>query len=151
MELVRRGHRLVADDVVLIRPDAAGVPIGESPELVRHYVELRGIGIVNVPSLFGLEAVADRAPIQLVVRLSSWGEAEIDRTGLEMHVHNLAGFEVPSVELPVAPGRNLATLVEIAARSHELRMSGEGGAAALEGRVLKSLSRPGRPSDGETK
>ena len=141
MELVRRGHRLVADDVVLLHADRDGVPIGQSPEVVRHYVELRGIGIVNVPSLFGPDAVADRARIGLVVRLATWGEAEIERTGFEMRTHRLEDFEIPAVELPVAPGRNLATLVEIAARSYELRLQGETGAGMLEDRVLESLGK----------
>ena len=139
MELVRRGHRLVADDVVLIEADEEGIPVGQSPELVRHYVELRGIGIINVPSLFGLDAVVDQARIELIVRLSSWGTAEVDRSGLETRTHALQGFEVPAVELPVAPGRNLATLVEIAARNHELRRSGVTGARTLDERVNESL------------
>jgi len=139
MELIRRGHRLVADDVVLLHADAEGRPVGESPELVRHFVELRGIGIVNVPSLFGLDSVAEQTCIQLVVRLSAWGEAEIERTGLESRTHRLESFEVAAIELPVAPGRNLATLVEVAARSHKLRQSGEIGAVMLENRVFASL------------
>src|SRR3990167_5085114 len=82
LELVMRGHRLVADDVVLIGPDEAGGPAGWSPELVRHYLELRGIGIVHVPSLFGPGSVADRARIELVVRLEAWGAGEVERIGL---------------------------------------------------------------------
>jgi len=141
VELVRRGHRLVADDVVSVHVDKDGEVWGESPELVRHYIELRGIGIVHVPSLFSRDCVLDRAPIELVVQLENWGAGEIERIGLERQTANIAGVELPSVLLPVAPGRNVATLVEVAARNHTLQSEGRSAAGELDHRVAESLRR----------
>jgi HPr kinase/phosphorylase len=141
VELVRRGHRLVADDVVNIHVDKDGDVVGESPELVRHYIELRGIGIVHVPSLFSKESVADRSRVQLVVQLEIWGEGEIERIGLERQSVSVAGVDLPSVLLPVAPGRNVATLVEVATRNHRLQSEDRSAAGELDDRVLESLRR----------
>ena len=139
LELVMRGHRLVADDVVIIGADRDGAPTGSSPELVRHYIELRGIGIVHVPSLFGSESVAERARIELVVRLESWGAGEVERIGLERRFEDVAGFAVEVLHLPVAPGRNIASLVEVGARNHLLRSRGKSGAEELDARVFALL------------
>jgi len=139
LELVMRGHRLVADDVVMISADRDGVPTGSSPELVRHYIELRGIGIVHVPSLFGSESVAERARIELVVRLESWGAGEVERIGLERRNEDVAGFAVEVLHLPVAPGRNIASLVEVGARNHLLKSRGKSGAEELDARVFALL------------
>jgi len=143
IELVVRGHRLVADDVVLISRDGEGGPIGESPELTRHYVELRGIGIVYVPSLFGSDAVAERSRIDLVVQLEAWGSGEVERTGLEHLCQTVGGIEFPAIRLPVAPGRNVATLVEVAARNFRLQRQGTSAASDLDFRVKQSLRRGG--------
>jgi HPr kinase/phosphorylase len=142
IELVVRGHRLVADDVVSISMDEDGRVTGESPEMVRHYVELRGIGIVHVPSLFSADSVSDRAGVELVVRLEAWGNAEIERTGLERQFASIAGVDLPLVVLPVAPGRNVATLVEVAARNHRLHRAGRNAVGDLETRISASLRRP---------
>ena len=143
LELVMRGHRFVADDVVLVGPGKDGGPEGWSPELVRHYMELRGIGIVYVPSLFGDEAVVDRVAIGLVVNLEAWGTGEVERVGLESRERCVAGFEIPSLNLPVAPGRNIASLVEVAARTHVLRRSGRSGVADLDDRLMQRLREQG--------
>jgi HPr kinase/phosphorylase len=139
LELVMRGHRLVADDVVLLGSDENGAPLGWSPELVRHYLELRGIGIVHVPSLFGERAVLDRARVELVIQLEAWGAGEVERVGLEQRFERLAEFDIASLHLPVAPGRNIASLVEVAARNHLLRQKGKSGAAELDERVIALL------------
>jgi HPr kinase/phosphorylase len=139
LELIMRGHRLVADDVVLVGADDDGAPFGWSPEIVRHYLELRGIGIVHVPSLFGERAVAERVRIELVVRLEAWGAGEVDRLGLERHAEDVAGFAVEVLHLPVAPGRNIASLVEVGARNHLLRSRGKSGAEELDARVFELL------------
>jgi len=144
LELVMRGHRLVADDVVLLGSDAEGDPVGWSPELVRHYLELRGIGIVHVPSLFGERAVLDRVKVQLVVQLAAWGLEEVERVGLDQHKELLEGFEIAVIRLPVAPGRNIASLVEVAARNHLLRCQGKSGAEELDERVIALLRGSGR-------
>jgi HPr kinase/phosphorylase len=139
LELIMRGHRLVADDVVLVAADEDGAPLGWSPEIVRHYLELRGIGIVHVPSLFGERAVAERARVELVVRLEAWGASEVDRLGLERHAEDVAGMAVEVLHLPVAPGRNIASLVEVGARNHLLRSRGKSGAEELDARVFELL------------
>ena len=139
LELVMRGHRLVADDVVLVAADEAGAPFGWSPEIVRHYLELRGIGIVHVPSLFGSSSVAERTRIELVVRLEAWGAGEVERVGLERRSEDLAGFAIEVLHLPVAPGRNIASLVEVGARNHVLKGRGKSGAEELDARVFALL------------
>jgi HPr kinase/phosphorylase len=142
VELVRRGHKLVADDVVTLEVDADGAVFGESPELVRHYVELRGIGIVHIPSLFDRDCVADRARLELVVRLEAWGEGhEVERVGLARPTIVLADRELPCVVLPVAPGRNVATLVEVATLNHKLQVGGRDSVGDLDERVTASLRR----------
>jgi HPr kinase/phosphorylase len=139
LELVMRGHRLVADDVVLIGSGEDGGPVGWSPELVRHYIELRGIGIVHVPSLFGERAVAERARVELVVQLEVWGAGEVERVGLDRHTETFAGYEIAALHLPVAPGRNIASLVEVAARVHLLQGQGRSAAAELDQRLFALL------------
>jgi HPr kinase/phosphorylase len=143
LELVMRGQKLVADDVVLVEHDADGCPVGSSPELVRHYLELRGIGIVHVPSLFGESAVLERARIELVVQLEEWRSAEVERLGLTRQTCTIAGVEVARLTLPVAPGRNIASLVEVAARNHQLQRTGRSSVAELDERVFLSLRRSG--------
>lgn len=140
LELVMRGHRLVADDVVLVSLEE-GQPAGTSPELVRHYIELRGIGIVHVPSLFGEESVVESVRIDLVIELEVWGSGEVERMGLDRKSYTLAGVELAALSLPVAPGRNVASLVEVAARKHQLQKLGKSGVADLEDRVTRSLRR----------
>jgi len=141
LELVMRGHHLVADDLVLLEAGESGSLIGWSPELVRHYLELRGIGIVHVPSLFGEASVVDRVAIDLVVELEAWGAGEVERMGLDRKTHKLAGFELSALTLPVAPGRNIASLIEVAARNFLLQRAGRSGVAELENRVWSSLRR----------
>lgn len=139
LDLVMRGHRLVADDVVEIEPDEKGRPIGCAPKLVRHYVELRGIGIVHVPSLFGASAVAERHSVDLVICLEAWKSDEIERLGLETETFLLGDLEVQSIRLPIAPGRNVASLAEVAARNFRLRRAGQSSVAELDYRVLALL------------
>ena len=139
LELVMRGHRLVADDVVLYGEEEGGVLMGWSPDLVRHYLELRGIGIVHVPSLFGETAVMDRARIDLVIELAVWHPGEVDRIGLDQRTTKLGVVEVAAMHLPVAPGRNIASLVEVAARTFRLQRAGRSVVAELEDRLLALL------------
>jgi HPr kinase/phosphorylase len=142
-ELVVRGYRFVADDVVQIERGGDGRLMGEGPELVRHHLELRGIGIVHVPSLFGPDSVAERAAIDLVVELEVWGMGEVERVGLERETRDFLGISVSALRLPVAPGRNVATLIEVAAREFTLRRAGGSGVDALDRRIARRLGRRG--------
>lgn len=144
LELVVRGHRLVADDMVLYAPDETGAPVGWSHDLVRDYLELRGVGIVHIPSLFGESAVAEKCRIDLAVQLAVWQPEDVDRIGLDQRKFELGDHEVAAVHLPVAPGRNIATLVEVATRTFRLQRAGRSVVTELEDRVLARL-RGGRP------
>jgi HPr kinase/phosphorylase len=139
LELVMRGHRLVADDLVMLSYSDEGEVLGCSHELVRHYLELRGVGIVHIPSLYGEAAVCDRARIDLVVQLAIWQPEEVDRIGLDQRTYRLGAVDVAAYHVPVAPGRNVATLVEVAARTLLLQRSGKSVVAELEERVLSRL------------
>jgi len=139
LELVMRGHRLVADDVVVVEHEEAVGLTGSSDDLIRHYMELRGIGIIHVPSLFGADSVIERHSLDLAVLLETWGSGEVERVGFEMDRISLCGVELPAIHLPVAPGRNLASLVEVAARNHLLRREGRSPAADLDARVMAKL------------
>jgi HPr kinase/phosphorylase len=142
LELIRRGHRLVADDVVEIRRDGEGL-VGASPALIRHHVEIRGLGILFVPDLYGPEAVRDEWSLDLGCRLEHWREgAEYERIGLLRPSETLLGAAVPSLLLPVRPAGNMATLVEVAARDHRLRASGVVAAHRLDVRVREESRRP---------
>jgi HPr kinase/phosphorylase len=154
LELVSRGHRLVADDVVRIRRleascDPAAVPgrptpalVGCSPELIRHYMEIRGIGLLFIPDLYGEEAVRTESPIDLLCRLEPWREGgEYERVGLERPREDLAGVPLPLLVLPVRPARNMATLVEVGVRDHLQRAAGSNAAQRLDERLRAEHAR----------
>ena len=131
IELVKRGHRLVADDAVDIRR-VSNQLIGKAPELIRHYIELRGIGVIDVQQLFGMSAVMLEAQIDLVIMLEKWREDKFyDRFGLDEEKVNILGLEVPIVTIPVQPGRNLATIVEVAAVNNRNKKYGFNAAKQL--------------------
>lgn len=143
LELVRRGHRLVADDVVVLERDAQGRLRGHTPELIRHHMELRGVGIVFVPDLFGPDSVRDEAEVGLLCRLAEWRpDLEVDRVGLERAVEEWDGVAVPALLLPARPAGSLATLVEVAVRDHLQRRRGEGAAMRLDARLRGEAQRP---------
>ena len=117
IELVKRGHRLIADDAVEIKRTAAMNLMGTAPELIRHYIELRGIGVIDVRRLFGMSAVKDEAVIDMVINLEQWKDGALyDRLGLEELYTTILDVQVPSLTVPVKPGRNLAVIVEVADR-----------------------------------
>lgn len=125
IELVKRGHRLVADDAVEIRKVSEKTLVGSSPELIRHYIELRGIGIVDVRRIFGMGAVKNTEKIDLVINLEQWDKDKFyDRFGLETEYMDFMGIKVPSITVPVKPGRNLAVIIEIAAMNHRQKKMG---------------------------
>ena len=132
LELVARGHRLVADDVVRLRRAGERV-LGTAPEPIRHFTEIRGIGLLHVPSLYGPDAVRDEVPVDVLVRLERWREgAEYERVGLERGREPLLGVEVASLLLPVRPATSMATLLEVVARDHRSRRRGENAVERLE-------------------
>ena len=146
LELVRRGHRLIADDVVRLERRGEAL-FGASPEIIRHTLEIRGIGILYVPDLYGAGAVADEARIDLLCRLEEWNErSEFERVGLERQREVWDGVELPRLTLPARPGAHMATLIEAGARDHELRKAGlETGAARVDARMRGEREKePGR-------
>jgi HPr kinase/phosphorylase len=142
LELVRRGHRLIADDVVELRVEGAEL-LGTSPALIRHHVEVRGLGILYVPDLYGPEAVRDEFAVDLCCRLEHWREgAEYERIGSTRPTEPILGRPVPTLLLPVRPAGNMATLIEVAARDHQLRSAGVVAADRLDARVREESRRP---------
>lgn len=137
IELIMRGHRLVADDSVDIRR-VSNELIGTSPEMIRHYIELRGIGVIDVRQLFGMRAIKTESQIDLVVQLEQWDDNKFyDRLGIEDHFTEILDLQVPCVTIPVRPGRNLASIVEVAAMNNRHRRFGFNAAEELARRVDK--------------
>ena len=140
LDLVVRGHRLVADDTVEIRCRGEAVLSGTCPEMTRHHVEIRGLGLVNVTDLFGVSATRSSKRVELVVHLERWEPGrEYERLGLDSTTAEILGVSVPLVTMPVAPGRNLAMLVEVAARNQLLRSRGRHAAQLLAARLERRL------------
>ena len=142
LELIRRGHRLVTDDVVEIRKINEHTLMGTSPEITRHFIELRGIGIIDVKTLYGVECVKEKQPIDLVIQLEDWKkDAEYDRLGLEEEYTEYLGNKVVCHSLPIRPGRNLAVICEAAAVNHRQKKMGYNAAQELYRRVQANLSK----------
>ena len=142
LELIRRGHRLVTDDVVEIRKVNEHTLIGTSPEITRHFIELRGIGIIDVKTLYGVECVKEKQQIDLVIKLEDWRkEAEYDRLGLEEEYIEYLGNKVVCHSLPIRPGRNLAVICEAAAVNHRQKKMGYNAAQELYRRVQANLTK----------
>ncbi len=136
LELIRRGHRLVSDDVVEIRRTSSKALVGSAPPTLRHLIELRGIGIIDVKSLFGVECVKDTQKIDFVIKLEDWRrEAEYDRLGLQDEYMEILGNQVVCHSLPIRPGRNLAVICETAAVNHRQKKMGYNAAEELYRRV----------------
>ena len=142
LELVKRGHRLITDDVVEIRKVSDETLVGSAPDITRHFIELRGIGIIDVKTLFGVESVKDTGNIDLVIKLEEWDRnKEYDRLGLEEEYTEFLGNKVVCHSLPIRPGRNLAVIVEAAAVNHRQKKMGYNAAQELYNRVQQSLMR----------
>jgi HPr kinase/phosphorylase len=140
LDLIVRGHRLVADDTVEMRRRGETALVGACPELTRHHMEVRGLGVINIRDLFGVAATRAAKRVELVVRLERWDpDREYDRLGLEENTFELFGVKVPLMRMPVAPGRNLAILVEVAARNQLLRSRGLNAARELSARLEEQL------------
>jgi HPr kinase/phosphorylase len=149
LDLIVRGHRLVADDTVEIRRRGEAVVIGTCPELTRHHMEIRGLGVINIRDLFGVASTRSSKRIELVVQLERWFPSrEYDRLGIDDAFYDLLGLKIPLVRMPVAPGRSLAILVEVAARNQLLRTRGLNAARDLASRLDREL-RNGADIDGD--
>jgi HPr kinase/phosphorylase len=136
LDLIVRGHRLVADDTVEVRRRAETILIGTCPELTRHHMELRGLGVINIKELFGIASTRSSKRVELVVQLERWEPGrEYDRLGIDDNYYELLGIRIPMIRMPVAPGRNVAILVEVAARNQLLRTGGHHAARRLVDRL----------------
>ena len=142
LELIKRGHRLISDDVVEIRRVSDTTLVGSAPDITRHFIELRGIGIINVKTLFGIESVKDTSNIDLVIKLEEWDkDKEYDRLGLEEEYTEFLGNRVTCHSLPIRPGRNLAVIVETAAINHRQKKMGYNAAQEFYDRVQAGLKK----------
>ena len=138
IELIKRGHRLVADDAVEIKVTSQNTLMATAPELIRGYMELRGIGVIDVIRLLGMGAIKLNQQIDMVINLEPWNDKAVyDRFGLESHFTDILGVQVPSVTIPVKPGRNLASIVEVAAMNNRNRKMGHNAAQELTDRMDK--------------
>jgi len=149
LDLVVRGHRLVADDTVELRCRAQSFLIGTCPELTRNHMEIRGLGLINVQDLFGVASTRSSKRVELVVQLERWEHGrEYDRLGLDEEFYEMLGARIPLIRMPVAPGRNVAILVEVAARNQLLRARGHHAARRLVTRLNDHLAAHGPDVDG---
>ena len=140
IELIKRGHRLIADDAVEIKKVSATTLVGRAPEIIRHYVELRGIGIVDVRRLFGMGSVKETEKIDLVINLEPWQDGKMyDRLGLDENTTEILGIHVPSIVIPVSPGRNLSVVIEVAAMNNRQKRMGYNTAQEFNKRLMDSM------------
>jgi len=142
LDLIQKGHRLVGDDVVEVYKRPPATVIGRGAELIRHHMEIRGLGIISIKDLYGISAVRNRKVIDIVVRLEEWqDQKEYDRLGLDRQTYEILNVPIPMVVLPVAPGRHMASIVEVAARNMLLHKQGHNPAVKLAKRVNEKLKR----------
>lgn len=138
VELLKRGHRLIADDAVEIKRVSSRKCFGTAPELIRHYIELRGIGVINVAKLFGMAAVKESADIDLIINIVPWQNGEAyDRLGLENQYTDIMGVKIPSITIPITPGRNLAVILEVAAMNNRQKKMGYNAAVEFTEQINK--------------
>ena len=147
LDLILRGHRLVADDMVSIQRRLPASLIGNGFDVIQHHMEIRGLGIINIRQLFGVETIRGQKRIELVLELVAWDQQmEYERVGLEEEKYTLLGVEVPMLKIPVTPARNLSTIIEVAARNHLLKRMGINSALELEGNLLRKMQDKGEPA-----
>ncbi|MHB1328461.1 MAG: HPr(Ser) kinase/phosphatase [Gemmatimonadales bacterium] len=140
LDLVERGHRLVADDVVIATLRGADVLIGRGHDLAAHHMEIRGVGLIDIPALFGIRAVRQQKRIEVIVHLEDWNNAgEVDRTGLSRSETSVLGVKVPKVSVPLNPGKNLTVISEVVAMTHLLRLTGVDSATAFNDRLIRRM------------
>jgi HPr kinase/phosphorylase len=142
LDLVERGHRLVADDLVIVKRRGTDVLIGRGHELQRHYMEIRGVGLVDIPAVFGIRAVRQQKRIEVVVQLEEWLHGTpVDRTGLDTEATTILDVELPKVCVPLNPGKNITVIAEVIALNHLLKYSGVNPAERFNDRLMKQMRR----------
>ena len=140
LELITRGHRLVVDDVVFMKKVNPIEIYGESSEMIKNLLEIRGIGIVDISLLFGVSAIMERKRVDLVVELIDWDEKiECERVGFREDKYRLMGIDLPLIKIPVSPARNVSTIIELACRNHILKQRGRNTAVEIEERLMKKM------------
>ncbi len=144
LDLILRGHRLVADDMVHIQKRSPSSVIGSGFEVIQHHMEIRGLGIINIRSLFGVEAIREKKKIELVLELMEWDtHREYDRLGFEEEKFSILDVELPLLRIPVTPARNLTTIIEVAVRNHLLKVMGYDSALEFEKKLLHKMEERG--------
>jgi HPr kinase/phosphorylase len=147
LDLVMKGHRLVADDIVDIRKRQPDIVFGSGSDIIKHHMEIRGLGIINIKDLFGIAAVRDAKKIELVVELVEWREdEEYDRLGIDEVGYKVLDVEVPMLRVPVRPGRSISSIIEVAARNQLLKFQGHHSAREFQDRLNRAIA-DARPSD----
>lgn len=142
IELVKRGHQLVADDAVIIKRTTSTNLVGTAPEVIRYFIELRGIGIVNVRRIFGIGAVKESTEIDLAVNIENWDTGKTyDRLGMDTEYTDILGVKIPSITIPVKPGRNLAVILEVAAINNRQRRMGYNAAEELNNNIMEDMKK----------
>lgn len=141
VELIKRGHRLVADDAVEIKKVSSKSLIGVAPDIIRHFIEIRGIGIVDVKNIFGMGAVKESEKIDMIIHLETWDKTkQYDRLGLVDEYTNILGLDIPSLTIPVKPGRNLAVIFEVAVMNNRQKRMGYNAAEELNRRITEQIN-----------
>ena len=143
LDLVERGHRIVADDLVLVRKKGTDILIGRGHELQRHYMEIRGVGLVDIPAIFGIRAVRQQKRIEVVVQLEEWRQdattASVERTGLDGETTDILGVPLPRITVPLNPGKNITVIAEVIAMHHLLKWSGIDPAERFNARLITQM------------
>jgi HPr kinase/phosphorylase len=143
LDLVERGHRIVADDLVLVRKKGSDILIGRGHELQRHYMEIRGVGLVDIPAIFGIRAVRQQKRIEVVVQLEEWRQdataATVERTGLDGETTDILGIPLPRITVPLNPGKNITVIAEVIAMHHLLKWSGIDPAERFNARLINQM------------
>lgn len=150
IELVKRGHQLIADDAVIIKKTTSTNLVGTAPEVIRYFIELRGIGIINVKHIFGIGAVKEHANIDMVVNIENWDTSKAyDRLGIDTQYTDILGVDLPSLTIPVKPGRNLAVILEVAAMNNRQRRMGYNAAEELNQKIMDDMERQMKEQENE--
>jgi HPr kinase/phosphorylase len=148
LDLVERGHRLVADDVVIVSRKMQGILVGTPSELLRDHMEIRGLGILDVRNMFGIRSVRLQKRVEVVVKLVEWDDShDYERTGLEDRYASILDVEVPMVTVPIYPGKNITVIAEAIALNHQLKLQGYHTAQEFNRRQMAFMKRKGRPSE----